>query len=87
MAGEELTVDLAPEIAAMIRDAVGRGEYGSPREVLEEALRQRQAAREPDLGRLRAAWTEELASGAFKPLDIDGVKQRGRERALRHRGA
>lgn len=86
MATEEIKVELAAEIAAMIRDAVGRGEYGSARELLEEALRQWQSSREPDLGRLRAAWKDGLASGPSRPLDIEGVKERGRT-ALRQRSA
>ena len=63
---EKVSVALTPEMAAMMREAVGTGEYASASEVMREALRdwkhrrtQRARAIE-ELGRL---WDAGMASG------------------------
>ena len=63
---EKLSVALTPEMAAMVKDAVRRGEYASASEVFRDALRYwkaHQDAREREVAELRRLWQEGIASG------------------------
>ncbi|MBL0933895.1 MAG: type II toxin-antitoxin system ParD family antitoxin [Rhizobiaceae bacterium] len=75
---EKVSISLSPDLATAVRDAVEGGEYGSASEVVREALREwklRQPLRRQEVGRLRAAWQEGVASGPSAPLDIEAIKR------------
>ena len=80
---EKVSVALSPEMVAMLKGAVASGEYASASEVVREALREwnlRKPLREAEIERLRKAWREGIESGPSRPLDMDEIKRRGRER-------
>ena len=80
---EKISVALPPELVAMVREAVGSGEYASASEVIREALRDwrlRQSLREAELQRLRQAWKEGVDSGPSAIFDVDDIKQKARAR-------
>jgi antitoxin ParD1/3/4 len=58
---ETLSIDLSPEIANQIRDAIHSGEYESSSEIVEDALREWALLRDisvHDIEGLRKAWDE-----------------------------
>ncbi len=68
---EKISVALTPEMAAMMREAVGSGEYASASEVMREALRDwkhRRKQREEAIVELRRLLDEGRSSGP----SIDG---------------
>lgn len=81
-----MDVALTPEIEAWISESVASGLYGSPREVIEEALRllrERDERRQQQLEALRAEIAiglEEADRGELAPLDIDAIKAEARQR-------
>lgn len=63
---EKISVALTPELAAMMRDAVDRGEYASASEVMREALRdwkRRRNEREQAITELGRLWDHGADSG------------------------
>ena len=63
---EKVSVALTPEMAAMMREVVGTGEYASASEVMREALRDwrtRRAERERAIETLGRLWDDGIASG------------------------
>lgn len=63
---EKISVALTPELAALTREAVERGEYASASEVIREALREwklRRTERDRALAELGRLWDEGLESG------------------------
>ena len=70
---EQANVSLAPDVQAIVRDAVVSGEFPSREEMVAEALRQWQARRqaeEPEQALLRQKWAEALASnGPYHSLE------------------
>lgn len=68
---EKLSVAVTPEMAALMREVVGAGEYASTSEVVRDALREWRTRRDErsraveELGRL---WDEGIASGPM----VDG---------------
>jgi antitoxin ParD1/3/4 len=80
---EKLSVALTPEMAAMVKDAVRRGEYASASEVFRDALRYwkaHQDAREREVAELRRLWQEGIASGAGTLGDMAAIKAEARRR-------
>ena len=80
---EEVSIVLPPELVDVIREAVASGEYGSASEVVCDALREwklSQPLRRLETDRLRASWSEGLASGEPVDFSIDDLKQRARQR-------
>jgi antitoxin ParD1/3/4 len=70
-------------MVAMLKGAVASGEYASASEIVREALREwnlRKPLREAEIERLRKAWREGVESGPARPLDLEEIKRRGRER-------
>ena len=67
---EKMSVALTPEMASMMREVVGKGEYASASEVMREALRDwtyRRTQRERAVDELGRLWDVGLASG--EPID------------------
>ena len=63
---EKLSVAVTPEMAAMLREVVGSGEYASSSEVMREALREwkfRRGQREQAVEELRKLVQEGIDSG------------------------
>jgi antitoxin ParD1/3/4 len=63
---QKVSVALTPEIVAMLKDAVDRGEYTSTSEVVREALRAwkvRRTVLEMETAELRRLWSEGIDSG------------------------
>lgn len=63
---EKLSVAVTPEMAAMLREAVGSGEYASTSEVMREALREwkfRRSQRDRAIEELRRLLAEGKTSG------------------------
>ena len=80
---EKVSIALSPEMVTMLKGAVASGGYASASEVVREALREwslRKPLREAEIERLRKAWREGIESGQSRPLDMDEIKRRGRER-------
>lgn len=77
---EKISVAVTPEMAAMMREAVGSGEYASASEVMRDAMREWRARRDErakaleELGRL---WDEGIESGP----SVDGKEALDRIRA------
>ena len=82
---EKLSIALTPEMAAELRAAVERGEYGSVSEVVRDALRDwrlRRKVEAIEIEELRRLVQEGIDSGPG--LDADGVFARLRARFGRH---
>lgn len=80
---QKISIAVTGEQLKAIKDAVDSGAYASASEVVRDALRGwqlREPLRKAEVERLRRLWDEGLASGPPKPLDIEEVKRRGRER-------
>lgn len=82
-----LTVSLAPQQASRIEAAVAAGSYASNSEVVREALRlweQREEIRASELGKLKHAYVEGIASGPGRAIDaqflIKGFKEKAAKR-------
>jgi antitoxin ParD1/3/4 len=77
---EKISVAVTPEMAAMMREVVGSGEYASASEVMRDAMRQWRARREErakaleEIGRL---WDVGIESGP----SVDGKEALDRIRA------
>lgn len=78
----DIHVALTDDLAEFVRLKVASGRYRSSTEVVEDALRlleeQERHPENPD--RLRDAWDEGIASGDYRPLDLDTLKAEGRKR-------
>ncbi len=79
-----LNVSLPDELARFVEAKVESGRYASSSEVVRDALRllEEQDHRQADeVRRLRQAWRDGMASGDFRPLDLEAVRVEGRRRA------
>jgi antitoxin ParD1/3/4 len=84
---EKISIALPPNMAALVRDAVGSGEYASNSEVIRDALREwkyKRVLRQKAIEELRAAVEEGLKSGPGENLDVETIIQRAK--ASRHVG-
>jgi antitoxin ParD1/3/4 len=84
----KLSVDLTPALSEAVQGAVTSGEYDSASAVIQEALKdwaEKKAVRSFTSEELRFLWNEGKASGAPKPLDMDGIINRAKERLTRSR--
>jgi antitoxin ParD1/3/4 len=73
-----LTVSLTPQQAALIQSAVDAGSYASNSEIVREGLRlwqQQQELRAFEIGRLKRAYDEGMASGPGRVVDADTLLQ------------
>ncbi len=84
---EPITINLPPELADCVRDAVDKGEFASPGEAVNAAVaewrdrRERGATGTPyDLVELRAMMAEGLASGPSRFESMAEVKAEARAR-------
>lgn len=71
-----LTVSLTPHQAAMMQSAVENGGYASNSEIVRDALRlweQREEIRQMELGRLKKAYDEGMASGEGREISADNL--------------
>lgn len=81
-----MNVSLTPELEELVQQKVASGRYRSASEVIREAVRlleERDRSREAKLEALRkdiAIGLEQAERGDVAPLDIEGVKAKGRER-------
>ena len=82
-------VVLSEELTQFIERKVGAGEYGSPDELFEHAVRiLKLGDRDEPIGRtdeeklvwLRRAWDKGIASGNIGPLDAEELKREARRR-------
>ena len=84
---EKISIALPADMAALVRDAVGSGEYASSSEVIRDALREwkyKRVLRQKAIEELRAAVEEGLKSGLGENLDIETIIERAK--ASRHAG-
>lgn len=90
-----MQLDLSVETARLIEQLMASGDFSTPAEVVAEAvallheLRCSPSAVDPETGR---EWTQEelraeiqkglddIAAGRVKPLDVEDIRRRGRER-------
>ena len=82
---EKISIALPPDMVALVRDAVGSGEYASSSEVIRDALREwkyKRVLRQKAIDELRAAVQEGLNGGPGENLDIETIIQRAK--ASRH---
>jgi antitoxin ParD1/3/4 len=82
---ERLTITLPRDMAAIVRDAVERGDYASSSEVVREALRDWKMKRARQLKELEALKADiekglaDLAAGRVEDFDAARVIKRGRK--------
>jgi antitoxin ParD1/3/4 len=79
-----ITISVSPHLADRIERAVDSGAYASSHDVMSDALRlweQREDMRQAESQRLKAAYTEGMASGA--PRDLDARTLLAELKALR----
>jgi antitoxin ParD1/3/4 len=81
-----LNVSLPVELENRVREHVASGMYGSASEVIREALRLFEAYQAAQTSQLRALQAdihqglEDVNANRVGPLDIDVIKQQGRQR-------
>ena len=81
MPNADPNVVLAPDMAALVREAVESGGYATETEVVEEALREwrlRHALSPRERDTLRALWTEGRAGGPGRLGSIAAIKREAR---------
>jgi antitoxin ParD1/3/4 len=82
---ERLTITLPHDMAAVVRDAVERGDYASSSEVIREALRDWKMKRALQLKELEALKADiakglaDLAAGRVENFDTARIIKRGRK--------
>ena len=84
---EKISIALPADMVALVRDAVGSGEYASSSEVIRDALREwkyKRLLRQKAIEELRAAVEEGQKSGPGENLDIEAIIKRAK--ASRHGG-
>jgi antitoxin ParD1/3/4 len=87
---EKISVALPADMLALVRAAVGSGDYASTSEVIREALREwkgRRATREEAVAEIRRLWREGLATAGRHALDSDDIKREGRRRLAQTRAS
>ena len=78
-----MNISLTPQLEELVKKKVDSGLYGSPSEVMREALRlleERDRIDTMRLEELRAEIKKGIESGEPTPLDIGAIKARGRKR-------
>jgi antitoxin ParD1/3/4 len=84
-----MNISLTPQLEELVKSKVDSGLYGSASEVMRDALRlldERDRLRAMRLEELRAEIKKGIDSGDPAPLDIGGVKARGRKRLAAQQG-
>ena len=79
----QMNINLTPHLEELVRAKVSSGLYNSASEVVREALRlmdREDQVRAASLAQLREDLREGLDSGSAGALDVNAIKQRGRER-------
>ncbi|MEX2149653.1 MAG: type II toxin-antitoxin system ParD family antitoxin [Steroidobacteraceae bacterium] len=87
---EKISVALPADMLALVRAAVGTGDYASTSEVIREALREwkdRRATRAEAFADIRRLWQEGLATPGRRALDTDKTKREGRRRLVQTRAS
>ncbi len=80
-----MNISLTSHLEDLVRAKVESGLYNSASEVMREALRllqERDQLREMRLKALRSEIQKGIDSGCATPLDIEGIKARGRKRLV-----
>jgi antitoxin ParD1/3/4 len=78
-----MNISLNPHFEELVKSKVESGLYNSVSEVIREALRlleERDQLRELRLDELRREIQKGIDSGEAAPLDMEGIKKRGRAR-------
>ncbi len=84
-----MNISLTPQLEELVKSKVDSGLYGSASEVMRDALRlldERDRLRAVRLEELRAEIKKGIDSGDPTPLDIGGIKARGRKRLAAQQG-
>jgi antitoxin ParD1/3/4 len=80
---EKLSISLPTEMAAMLRERVAKGEYGSASEAIRDALRvwrDRKDRAGLEIETLRRLWQDGIASGPGRYASIEEIKAAARAR-------
>lgn len=86
---ERLTITLTPELAALVRGAIGEGDYASSSEVIRDALRdwrykrQERAQTFKVLQDVVQAGLEDGTQGRVQDFDAAAIKAAGRAKSRR----
>ena len=78
-----MNISLTPQLEELVKKKVESGRYGSASEVMREALRlleERDRLKAMRFEELKAEIKKGMDSGEPTPLDIKGIKERGRKR-------
>ena len=81
----DIQVSLPAELAAMLRQAVARGEYASDSEAIQAAVlewRLRRALSPADQDAIGRLWDEGVASGPSRLRDMAEIKAEARRRLV-----
>jgi antitoxin ParD1/3/4 len=87
-----MNVNVTPELEAFVNEKVQSGLYNSASEVIRESLRL--LKEQDDLKKLRLEelrreirkGLDSLERGEGRPLDIDAIKEKGRQRLAQRKG-
>jgi antitoxin ParD1/3/4 len=87
-----MNVNVTPELEAFVNEKVQSGLYNSASEVIRESLRL--LKEQDDLKKLRLdelrreirKGLDSLERGEGRPLDIDAIKEKGRQRLAQRKG-
>ena len=85
---KKVSVELPSALNAALQSAVTSGEYVSASAVIQEALQdwtEKKSGRTFTSEELRFLWNEGKASGVPKPLDVESIIGRAKERLERSR--
>lgn len=86
---ERLTITLTPELAALVRGAIGEGDYASSSEVIRDALRDWRHKRQERAQTFKAlqgvvqAGLEDDTQGRVQDFDAADIKAAGRAKSRR----
>lgn len=80
---EKICIALTPDLAALVKDAVEKGDYASSSEVVRDALRDwklKRAIQQQQIEELGRLWDEGIKSGPGRFSDIEELILEARRR-------
>lgn len=80
---EKISIALTPDLAALVRQAVEKGDYASTSEVVRDALRDwkmKRALQQQQLEEMRHLWDEGIKSGEGRFANMEEIILEARQR-------
>jgi antitoxin ParD1/3/4 len=82
---EKISIALSPELAVLMRECIGSGEYVSVSEIVREALRDwktKRALVQYEIAEAQRLWQEGIQSGQGRFKNMSEIKAEARRRLL-----